>query len=63
MNPSKAEPTNANGRFMLVKLTTEIADGLEDVRYARQKRERRRVTKRELVQEALTKFIAAASNE
>ncbi|MHB8877486.1 MAG: hypothetical protein ACYC8T_27660 [Myxococcaceae bacterium] len=56
MNTPGKDP---NTRFMLLRLTTEIAEGLEDVRYHRQKRERRRVTKRSLVEEALQKLISA----
>ena len=61
MTTSKPLATNPRHRFMLVKLTAETADALEDVRYLRQKRERRRVTKRELVEEALRKLIAAVA--
>jgi hypothetical protein len=47
-----------NYRCFLVKLTVEAAEGLEDMQYYRQRRERRRVTKRELVEEAVRKLLA-----
>jgi hypothetical protein len=50
-----------NHRFMLVKLTTETADALEDLRFAQQRQERRRVTKRELVEAAIKLLVARAS--
>jgi hypothetical protein len=54
-------PQDKNHRFFLVKLSVEVAEGLEDLRYFRQRRERRRVTKRELVEEAIRKLVAAGT--
>jgi hypothetical protein len=47
-----------NFRDTLIRLSTEISDGLEDLRYHLQRHERRRVTKREIVERALSEFIA-----
>ena len=49
-----------NQRHFLVALSMEAADGLEDLKYHLQRRERRRVTKRELVETAVLNLIAQA---
>ena len=51
--------SDPNSRFFLVKLSLELYEGLEDLRYLRQRRERRRVTKRELIEESLRKLITS----
>ena len=48
---------DVNHKFMLIKLTTQTADALEDFRYQEQKQRRCRVTKRELVEQAIQALV------
>jgi hypothetical protein len=54
---------HSNYRSMLVRLSTEAAEGLEDLQYAEKKRLRRRVTKRELLEQAVRTLIAQSARE
>ncbi len=47
-----------NHRAFLVTLTHSTADELEDLKLHLQRKERRRVTKRELVEAAIKSFVA-----
>ncbi len=60
--PMNAIENNTSGyRAMLVRLSTEAAEGLEDLQYAQKKRLRRRVTKRELLEQAVRSLIALSA--
>lgn len=49
-------------RDMLVRLTAETAEGLEDLQHQLQRSEKRRVTKKELVERAVRDLIATNSS-
>jgi hypothetical protein len=53
--------TSKNHRNFLVTLTHSTADELEDLKIHLQRKERRRVTKRELVEAAIKSFVAQST--
>ncbi|RKH29760.1 hypothetical protein D7V77_04835 [Corallococcus sp. CA041A] len=54
--PPKSNPT-PRVRPTLVRLSIELAEAFEDYRHEKQKQQRRHVTKRELVEQALWQLI------
>ena len=51
-----------NEQNFLVTLTLELGDALEDLKYHMQRKERRRVTKRELVEKAIRGLVTASAS-
>jgi transcriptional regulator of met regulon len=63
MSPKTTEAGTArSARPTFVRFSAEVHDVLEDLRYHRQRAERRHVTKRELLEEAVHLLLAAQSN-
>lgn len=60
LNPPHADRST---RSMVLKLTTEMADSLEYARYLRQKREGRPIPKKQLVIEAIDRFLKTFTAE
>ncbi len=56
LNRSETRPNQP--KFFLVRLPLELADTLEDFKHERQRRERRWIPKRELVEEAIRLLVA-----